>query len=53
MWLNSLRQGAKNGFFSKDKNFIKRWPANPKIAFFGPQNTFKDELSQRYGTPFI
>lgn len=28
-------------------SFIKRWPSNPKVAFFGPPNVFLDELAQR------
>ena len=45
-----------NGLFGKAKNlargnmpggFIKRWPTNPKIAFFGPPNVMLDELAQR------
>jgi hypothetical protein len=46
-----------NGVFSRIKNlrkgnvkvggFIKRWPTNPKVVFFGPPNVFLDELSQR------
>ena len=45
MWLNSLRLGAKKGFLNKDKHFIRRWPQDPKVVFFGPQNTFKEELT--------
>lgn len=46
-----------NGVFQRVKNFrkgnftaggfIKRWPINPKIAFFGPPNVFLDEFAQR------
>lgn len=31
----------------KTEALIKRWPSNPKVAFFGPPNVFIDELSQR------
>ncbi len=39
--LKNLSRGQKTG------GFIKRWPTNPKVAFFGPPNVFIDELSQR------
>jgi adenylate kinase family enzyme len=55
-----------NNVFSKLKNlgkgnlsgtFIKRWPSNPKVAFFGPPNVFMDELAQRFaidlGVPIV
>ena len=55
-----------NNIFSKLKTaskgnitgtFIKRWPSNPKVAFFGPPNVFLDELTQRFaidlGVPLI
>ena len=38
----NLQRGSLNG-----SHFIKRWPTAPKIIFFGPPNTYKDELSQR------
>ncbi len=47
MWLNNFKLGLKKGFLNKDKGFIKRWPTNPKIIFFGPPNIFKEELTQR------
>ena len=38
-------------------NYIKRWPTNPKVAFFGPPNVFMDELAQRFaidlGVPIV
>ena len=38
-------------------NYIKRWPTNPKVAFFGPPNVFLDELTQRFsidvGVPIV
>ena len=38
-------------------NFIKRWPQNPKVAFFGPPNVFMHELAQRFaidlGVPIV
>jgi hypothetical protein len=39
--LKNLRRGNITG------NFIKRWPTNPKVAFFGPPNCFVDEFAQR------
>ena len=47
MWFSSLKQGLKKGVFNKDGGFIRRWPADPKIVFYGPPNVFKDELMQR------
>ena len=40
--LKNLRKGNV-----MDGGFIRRWPSNPKIAFFGPPNVFLDELAQR------
>ena len=39
--IKNLRRGQPAG------NYIRRWPSNPKIAFFGPPNVFLDELAQR------
>ena len=47
MWLNNLKSGVKSGFFGRDRGFIKRWPNHPKVIFFGPPNSFKEEMSQR------
>ena len=47
MWLNSFRNGVKKGFLNKDKNFIRRWPVDPKVVFYGPPNVFQDEITQR------
>lgn len=47
MWLNNLKVNLKKGFLNKDKHFIRRWPKDPKIVFFGPPNVFKEELTQR------
>ena len=47
MWLNNLKSGIKRGWFKTDAGYIKRWPSNPKIAFFGPPNVFMDEITQR------
>ena len=41
----SLR--AQNGMISQNNQFIKRWPACPKIAVYGPSNTFIEEISTR------
>ena len=33
---------------NKENNqFIKRWPACPKIAVYGPPNIFMEEISTR------
>jgi adenylate kinase family enzyme len=48
MWLSNLKQGFKKGFLNPDKNLIRRWPKDPKIAFIYPPNSFGDELTQRY-----
>lgn len=55
--INNLRVGLKKGFLNRDKNFIRRWPKDPKVAFFAPPNAFGEELSQRFaldlGVPVI
>ena len=48
MWLSNLKQGLKKGFLNRDKGFIRRWPVDPKIVFYGPPNVFKEEITQRY-----
>ena len=57
MWLSNLKTGLKKGFLNKDRGFIRRWPKDPKIVFFGPPNVFQDELSQRFaidlGVPVV
>ena len=46
--MNSIFQRAKNlSRGNMSGNFVRRWPTNPKIAFFGPPNVFLDELAQR------
>ena len=40
MWVNNLKISLRKGFLNKDKNFIRRWPQDPKIVFFGPPNVF-------------
>lgn len=45
MWLNNLKSGVKRGWLKSDKGYIKRWPSNPKIVFFGPPNVFMDEIT--------
>jgi len=55
--LRSFKTGLKKGFLNKDKNFIRRWPKDPKIAFFAPPNAFADEVTQRFaidlGVPVV
>lgn len=57
MWLNNFKTGLKKGFLNRDRGFIQRWPANPKLVFFGPPNVFQTELTQRFaidlGVPVI
>jgi adenylate kinase family enzyme len=48
MWLNNFKTGLKKGFLNRDRNFIRRWPKDPKIAFFAPPNVFADEITQRF-----
>jgi len=45
MWLSKLKTGLKKGFLNKDSGFIRRWPTNPKVVFFGPPNVFQEELT--------
>ena len=45
MWLNNFRNGVKKGFLNRDRHFIRRWPVDPKVVFFGPPNVFLDEIS--------
>lgn len=52
MWLNNFKSGVKKGVFGRDRGFIRRWPSNPKIIFYGPPNVFKEEISQRYISSF-
>ena len=40
-------KNVQRGRIAGAGNFIKRWPSNPKVVFFGPPNVFIDELSQR------
>ena len=47
MWISSIKTGLKKGFLNRDKGFIRRWPKDPKIVFFGPPNVFQEELVQR------
>lgn len=48
MWLSKFTNGVKRGFLNKDRDFIRRWPVDPKVAFYGPPNAFIQEISQRY-----
>jgi hypothetical protein len=38
---------GRGNLLNRSSNFIRRWPVNPKIAFFGPPNAFVDEISMR------
>ena len=46
--MGGLQRAGKGGIMNKDAGFVRRWPINPKIAFFGPPNAFLDELTMRY-----
>ena len=50
-------KSIRKGNIMNAGNFIKRWPSNPKVAFFGPPNVFMDELAQRFaidlGVPIV
>ena len=48
MWLQKLRSGLKYGFTNNDRGFIRRWPKEPRVVFYGPPNAFKNEIAQRY-----
>ena len=47
----------KTIFKKNNQEFLKRWPANPKIVFFAAPNTFSNEIIQRFsidlGLPII
>ena len=47
----------KTIFKKQNQEFLKRWPANPKVVFFGGPNTFQNEIIQRFsidlGVPVI
>ena len=47
----------KTVFTDQSKNFLKRWPKNPKIVFFTSPNSFQNEIIQRFsidmGLPVI
>ncbi len=47
MWLDKFRNGLRYGFLNKDRHFIRRWPKEPRVVFFGPPNIFLGEISQR------
>lgn len=56
--LNRLTQSATTGILSGAQNqFIRRWPACPKLAFFTPPNVFADEITKRLaidlGVPIV
>lgn len=40
MLFGNTRKGVLRQALSKDRGFIKRWPNNPKVIFFGAPNTF-------------
>lgn len=46
--MGGLQRAGKGGIFNKDAGFVRRWPINPKVAFFGPPNVFLDEITMRY-----
>ena len=41
----------------QSKEFLRRWPKNPKIVFFAAPNSYQDEIIQRFsidmGLPVI
>ena len=47
----------KTVFKKQNQEFLKRWPARPKIVFFAGPNTFQQEITQRLsidlGLPII
>jgi hypothetical protein len=46
MWLNNFRNGfRRGGLLARDKNFIRRWPVDPKVVFYGPPNVFMEEIT--------
>jgi hypothetical protein len=47
MWLNNFRNGVKKGFLNRDRGFIRRWPVDTKVVFYGPPNVFLEEITQR------
>ena len=42
---------------SKDAQFLKRWPSQPRIILYGAPNLFMDEFAQRFsidlGIPIV
>ena len=52
---SKLKNLSKGGYGAG--NYIKRWPTNPKVAFFGPPNVYMDEFAQRLaidlGVPIV
>ena len=47
-WAARIQHMGRGNMFNKHAHFIKRWPINPKIAIYGPPNSFVDEISMRY-----
>ena len=46
-WGGKILNIIKGNALNRNANYIRRWPINPKIAVFGPPNTFVDEISMR------
>ena len=43
----SLQRAGRGVALDKNAGFVRRWPVNPKVAFFGPPNAFLDEIAMR------
>ena len=55
--LNSLKTTIQRIGGNSESTFIRRWPLNPKVAFYGPPNVFREETMQRFaidlGIPIV
>ena len=38
---------GRGNILNRNQSFVRRWPLTPKVAFYGPPNTFIDEISMR------
>jgi hypothetical protein len=47
MLLKKLSAATRGKLFDRNAGFIKRWPDNPKVIFFGPPNAPVIELANR------
>ena len=47
-YITNLKFTFRKSWLNSKKQFIRRWPENPKVIFYTAPNTFREEISQRY-----